>query len=127
MKYSNFINKAKSSFSYRLARLQNKFALDIERLMDHQNLKQKDLAKKARVKPAYISRVLRGDTNLSMKTMLKLAIALDSDISLQVKPQRKSSTLWVKSLEQHKEQRATRIKQEAATAWTHSSKGRAYG
>ncbi|MEY8241472.1 MAG: helix-turn-helix transcriptional regulator [Cycloclasticus sp.] len=93
-KYSAFIKRSKNSFEYRLAKVQNHFALRIETLMKEKGFKQKDLANEISAKPAYVSRILRGDTNVSIKTMLKLAEALDAEVHLNLMPKNDEKIHW---------------------------------
>lgn len=49
--------------------------------MKELGLKKKDLAKKANVSPAAISKALSGGSNLTIKTIAKIAAALDCTVS----------------------------------------------
>ena len=49
------------------------------------------LAAKIGVNPAYISKILRGDTNFSLETMVKIANALESEFRCQLQPVRDNS------------------------------------
>lgn len=93
-KYSAFLNRSRNSFESRLARVQNHFALRIESLMKEKGFKQKDLANSIGAKPAYISRILRGDTNVSTKTIVKLADALNAEVHLNLMPRNCNTVHW---------------------------------
>ncbi len=52
---------------------------DISRIMKSKKINKKELAKKMDVSPAYITKIMKGEQNLSMETIAKIAVALDCD------------------------------------------------
>lgn len=62
------------------------FALSLERRMDHLGLSRADLARKLGTSQAAITNTLRGDANLSIDRMARLAHALDASIHLHLAP-----------------------------------------
>lgn len=60
------------------------FALDMVKIMDRAGLNQQQVADLAGVKPPYINRVLRGDENLTIATMVKLASAAGARLNIHV-------------------------------------------
>lgn len=81
--FSSLIQKAKENNEYWESKVRHKIALALLGQMQDLGLTQVDLAKESGVSPAYISRVLSGNENLSIKTIIKLtrAIKLSFDIS----------------------------------------------
>ncbi len=63
------------------------FAIDLERLMDLQGLRKVDLAARLGKSPAYITKVLRGDANLTMDSMVRLARAAGGTLHIHIAPQ----------------------------------------
>lgn len=80
--FSSLIQKAKESNGYWESRIRHKIALALLGQMKDLNLTQADLAKQSGVSAAYISRVLSGNENMSIKTIVKLtrAISLTFDV-----------------------------------------------
>lgn len=60
------------------------FALDLVRLIEASGLTQQELAEKAGVKAPYISRVLRGDENLTIASMVKIANAAEAKLNIHL-------------------------------------------
>lgn len=60
------------------------FEEDLYRLMEDQEVSQADLAKAAGVSPAFISKVLHGSTNYTLKTMAKLGRALGGVLEVRL-------------------------------------------
>lgn len=76
------IEEIKKTEGYDLLNLQSDFAISIEDLIEDRQIKKKAFAEAIGTKASYVSRVLRGESNLSMKTMVKMARALDCKISI---------------------------------------------
>lgn len=71
------------------------FAIKVEKLMEYRGVKQKDLAQKLEQSPASISKVLRGDANLTIETMVKLVRALDAELEINIKPTGSPERPWL--------------------------------
>ena len=65
--------------------------LDFSSALEHQRrragLSYKALAEKIGTSPAYISKVFRGDANLTIESMVKLARAVDGQLHLEIASQ----------------------------------------
>lgn len=58
----------------------------VDQIMDVENISSKELAKRMKVSPAQVSKLLRGDSNPTLATLSKLALALKADIKIAVLP-----------------------------------------
>lgn len=67
-----------------VSKVKNKFAVALERLMDGEHLTRKQLAERLDVTQPYITKLLRGDANISLKTMVKAARAFDSEVDVNI-------------------------------------------
>lgn len=102
--FSKLVKEAVNSEDYDFEKLAYSFARSIISCLKNKNLSQKDLARKLKVSEAWVSKVLSGDSNLTFKTMIKIARSLDckvNDIVLSnndfiynsvVNPQNKNNT-----------------------------------
>lgn len=68
------------------SKLKMGFIGDLWNLMKESKLTGKDLANKLDISEARVSKILKGDTNLTIETIAKLACAVGSDVSLSIKP-----------------------------------------
>lgn len=66
-----------SDLEYVEENLKLDFAVAIEKAMMDREINKSDLASKIESSPAYITKVLRGDANVTIATMAKLSHALD--------------------------------------------------
>jgi len=69
------------------------FAVAIERALNTSGKKRVDLAKEIEVSPARITKILRGDANLTMEVMYKMAKALNHKIHVHLAPE-DASVRW---------------------------------
>lgn len=58
------------------------FTEEISRLMKERNISSKVLAERIGRSPAYVTKVLRGNANLTIGTMVMLARALEAEVRL---------------------------------------------
>lgn len=68
------------------SKLKMGFIGDLWNLMKESNLTGKELAKKLDISEARVSKILKGDTNLTIDTIAKLACAVNSEVSLSIRP-----------------------------------------
>lgn len=62
--------------------------------METLGMTQADLARAIGKSPAYVSRILNGDTNFTLETMAALAMAVDGDIAIRLCG-RDDRVMWV--------------------------------
>ena len=82
--FQEILNRTKDTYIPLKNKLSIQFIMQIEALRKEQGITYKALAEKIGVKPAYVSKVMRGDTNLTHETMAKFAFALGADINLDI-------------------------------------------
>lgn len=64
------------------------FAVKLENALADSGMTKKDLAKKINKSQAWISKVLRGDANLTIDTMCELTRAIECHLHLHIAPQK---------------------------------------
>jgi len=67
------------------------FADDLVRLLEARGLKRTELAEKLGTNRGYITRILNTEYNLSIETMAKIALALDAQVTVSMKPRRSAA------------------------------------
>ncbi|MFC4296747.1 helix-turn-helix domain-containing protein [Castellaniella hirudinis] len=82
--FSELLAAAREKDSYWEARLRHQFASSVLEALAEHGMSQKEYAEKADVSAGYVSRVLAGNENLSLRTLVKLARVLDLDLDLRV-------------------------------------------
>jgi len=80
------LKAARETHEYRAEGASIEFTNAMLTRMRQLNVSRSKLASKIGVNPAYISKILRGDTNFSLETMVKIANALDSDFHCHLEP-----------------------------------------
>lgn len=77
---------ARKRFEYFLEGAIIGFTEDVVARMSTLKLSKSDLASRLRCKPSYITKVLRGSTNFTLASMVKIGIALDSEVEVRLRP-----------------------------------------
>ncbi|ODB94072.1 hypothetical protein A3194_05275 [Candidatus Thiodiazotropha endoloripes] len=70
------------------------FAICVEKLMDKRGMNKSDLARLIESSPAYITKVLSGNTNLTIESMTKLSFAVGGKLHINV-ADRLDNFAWV--------------------------------
>ena len=70
------------------------FTEEIVRYMKQDKVNRVQLAKRLKTKPSYITKLLSGENNFTIETMTKIALALDTELQLHLKP-KGASTRWI--------------------------------
>lgn len=82
--FKSLIEKARQHDAYHAAKVTLDFTEDLVRLMEQREVSNAELAKKIGSSPAYVTKVLRGDTNFTIETMVRLVRVLDGQICVHV-------------------------------------------
>jgi|LGVF01.1.fsa_nt_gb transcriptional regulator with XRE-family HTH domain len=75
------------------------FSVELTRLMDKRGITKKEFAKKINSSQAYVTKVFRGNANFTIETMVKLARALDGNISLHITPKEEKTPNWYRAID----------------------------
>ena len=88
MKLSNslkaFLEEARTTDSYWVEHAKLEFSLALEQQRSNAKLTYAAIAKKLASSAAYISKVFRGDTNMTIETMVKLARATGGQLDIRI-------------------------------------------
>ena len=84
LKYKNILEKAAQSVDYWAHLAKRVFVRDLNQRMDVLGMKRADLARSIESSTAYVTKVMRGDANLTLETMTKLAMAVNGRIEVRI-------------------------------------------
>jgi transcriptional regulator with XRE-family HTH domain len=84
--FKELFNQAKSRDTYWVASLILDFTEGLHRIMEVNEVSRSELARRLGVSPAYITKVLRGNVNFTLDSMVRLVMAVGGEVSLQVGP-----------------------------------------
>ena len=82
--FTKLFEKAKERETYLTASIILEFTEGLYELMQVNNLSRKELAKRLGTSPAYITKILRGDINFTVDSMVRLAKAAGGIIQIHV-------------------------------------------
>lgn len=82
-KQSNALDSFRGTLDYELANVEMDFTDSLEALMQRRGVSKSELARRIDTSPAYITKILRGSTNFTLETMVKLVRALDGELHVR--------------------------------------------
>lgn len=82
--FAELFEKAEGRESYLAASIILEFTEGLYDLMQAHNISRKELAKRLGTSPAYITKVLRGNVNFTVDSMVKLAKAVGGTVQVHV-------------------------------------------
>ncbi len=80
------LKTARKTHEYRAEGASIEFTNAMVTRMRETGVSRSQLARKIKAHPAYVSKILRGDTNFTLDTMVKIAGALDSEFLCHLQP-----------------------------------------
>jgi len=80
----DWYNKLDNDLDYITEDRKIEFAVNLEKFMERRDISRSDLAAKVETSPAYVTKVLRGDGNLTMETMVKFTHAVGGCLQIQI-------------------------------------------
>ena len=83
---ANIFAQAEKDPGFWLEDFRLEFMEELAREMKHLNVSRTELARRVGVSPAYITKILRGDSNFTLQSMVKLAFALGSKLCIRMEP-----------------------------------------
>jgi transcriptional regulator with XRE-family HTH domain len=86
--------KARQTHAYKAQGASLEFTEDMAQLMRDQEVCNSQLAQRIGASPAYVTKILRGGTNFTLDTMVKIASALDAEFRCHLQG-RGMRSVWV--------------------------------
>lgn len=90
----NFVEKAKESDGYWVERTKLDFSLGLEKQRRVARMSYADIARKIGSSAAYVTKVFRGDANMTIESMVKLARATGGQLHIQIVDEQASTRRW---------------------------------
>ncbi|HKL78715.1 MAG TPA: helix-turn-helix transcriptional regulator [Gammaproteobacteria bacterium] len=85
--FNALFQESRKSDEHWVARALQDFTEDLFNLMEHRGISKAELARRLESSPAYITKVLRGDANFTVRSMVRLARALEGRVVLHLEPE----------------------------------------
>jgi transcriptional regulator with XRE-family HTH domain len=85
--FKELFEKAKERETYLSASIILEFTEGLYDLMQNNNISRKELAERLGTSPAYVTKVLRGDVNFTIDSMVRLAKAVGGTIQVHIGPE----------------------------------------
>lgn len=92
--FTDLFRQAEKSDEYLIEGTILEFTEDMARAMDERGINRSDLARRMDSSPAYITKILRGSTNFTLASMVRIAKALEMDLHVHLAPAN-AQTRWL--------------------------------
>lgn len=89
-----FIEESSKSDSYWVERAKLKFSVDLETKLRKAGMTYAALAQKLGTSASYITKVFRGDANMTIESMVKLARATDGQLEIRIIESVSATAKW---------------------------------
>ena len=96
-RYRDFLDRVETSPVYWHEGAVIEFTEDLQRRMEEQDISRAELARRMGTSRAYITRLLGGDANFTLMTMVKLSMAVGGALHLHISD-RQATTRWQDTL-----------------------------
>ncbi len=83
-RYRQMFEEADSSLDYWCESTITEFAMDLASRMETFKITRSELARRLRTSQAYITKILGGNANFTLATMVKIAMALDGTLHVHI-------------------------------------------
>ena len=95
--FKSLFAEAEKSLAYWVEGAVLDFTSDMLKAMETQGVSRSELARRIDASPAYVTKILRGSTNFTLESMVKVAMALDCEFKphLKLKATAKRSNVMV--------------------------------
>lgn len=94
-----FVGKTKESDLYWVEAAKLDFALELEDQRKRKGISYADVARGIASSAAYITKVFRGESNLTIESMVKLARATGGELRISIHPRAQNVRSWANVLE----------------------------
>ena len=84
-RFQKLLEEARQGDDYWIADAQIAFTEQLHELMERRQITKSELARRIGSSPAYITKVLRGSTNFTLASMVRLVRALDGDLQIAIR------------------------------------------
>lgn len=89
--FNDMIEESRGTLEFRLEALEIKVTERILEIMEEKNVSRSELAEKLSVSRAAITKLFRDGSNMTLKRLLGIACALDSEIDIVIEPLKKEA------------------------------------
>ncbi len=78
--------EAEKSLTYQVEGAILEFTEELCRLMESQGVSRAELARRLDTSPAYVTKILRGNSNFTLETMVRMAQAVGCELKVRMTP-----------------------------------------
>ena len=100
--FQELLTSAKELDSYWIEKAKLDFIVEAEKLMKARALTRAEVARKLNCSAPWVTKVFRGDANITIATMVRLARAMDGRLSIHITPKEEGDVNWFRAFGRRK-------------------------
>ena len=97
-KWEKFSKKIENTIEYKIESIAFDIAVQLYKQMEKLGINKKELAEKLGVSKSYITQLLKGKSNMTIETLIKVAEALNLNLQIKLVPKKLDSEANVQSV-----------------------------
>lgn len=92
--FRDLLDEARNTLEFKLESLEIILTERILEIMEQKNISRSELAEKLNVSRAAVTKLLRNGSNLTLKRLIGIAFALESEIEIKIEPRLVEKTVY---------------------------------
>jgi transcriptional regulator with XRE-family HTH domain len=96
--FKTLFAKIRDGLAYKQAKVKLDFTIQLETLMKKNGVTKADLARNIQKSGPYITKIMKGESNFTIESMVALADAVGGKIQIHIIPKEEEVVAWFKSL-----------------------------
>ena len=103
--FKKLFEKIEQTLSYKKEKARIDVTIELQSLMEKNGVTRAGLARKINKSNAYVTQILRGERNFTIDTMVELAEAFESNLSIHFSPKGQNTVDWYRVVQSAPDQR----------------------
>jgi len=96
--FKKLFHKIREGLSYKQEKVKLDFTVQLQELMEKKGINKAQLARSVGKSGPYITKIMKGECNFTIESMVELADAIDGKLELHVVPREEEIVAWYKSI-----------------------------
>lgn len=92
--YKRMVSEARKDVTYWIEDAKLDFSIELHRLLERKGVNNTELAKRLGTSKAYVTKLFRGDANLTIETMIKAACAGGGRVHIHIADESAAHVKW---------------------------------
>lgn len=96
--FKNLFSKIREGLAYKQAKIKLDFTIQLDLIMKKNGVSRAELSRRVGKSNPYITKIMRGENNFTIDSMVAIADAVDGKIEIHITPKEEEIVAWYKSI-----------------------------